>query len=132
VLFYARQKTWKIYTYCRPLNVLRTTRGGIGGDDDDVVGASETYIYYINIGLPYKTNVNPLNRLGPRILCVRRVNQYNIQYTRHYIHTYIYIYRERIVNMCVCLRMCVHTAEGGPHRQTRLHYRHRRLHLVYI
>lgn len=35
---------------------------------------------YIYIGLPYKTNVNPLNRLGPRILCVPRVNQY-IQYT---------------------------------------------------
>lgn len=64
----------------RPLNVLRTARGGIGGGND-VDGASEIYIYiYINIGLPYKTNVNPLNRLGPRILCVPRVNQY-IQYT---------------------------------------------------
>jgi len=36
-----------IYTcvYYRPLNVLQTTRGGIGGDDDDDVdGTSETYI----------------------------------------------------------------------------------------
>lgn len=56
---------------------------------------------YINIGLQYKTNVNPLNRLGPRILCVPRVNQYNIKYTRYYIH----IYRARKVvrvSACVC------------------------------
>jgi len=30
-----------LYVYCRPLNVLQTTRGGIGGDGD-VDGASET------------------------------------------------------------------------------------------
>lgn len=43
-----------------------------------VVAAGMKHKYRFDV---YKTNVNPLNRLRPRILCVPRVNQY----TRYHI-----------------------------------------------